>query len=133
MNPGSWGVRWLAGAALAAGLAACGAPASPQAPPAARPAALPPGSCEGRFTLTNRTPTSIAEFYFRPAGGSGWGLDRLGNRTLTRGHSVSFRISGDGRHDVRVVFANDRAAELMNINLCEVPLLAAEERGLVAR
>ncbi|HYF07702.1 MAG TPA: hypothetical protein VD970_08775 [Acetobacteraceae bacterium] len=131
--PARWTRPWLAGAALATGLAACGTPAPPLAPPGARPAALPPGSCEGRFTLTNRTPTSIAEFYFRPAGGSGWGLDRLGNRTLTRGQSISFRVSGEGRHDVRVVFANDRAAELMNINLCEVPLLAAEERGLVAR
>ena len=117
---------------LLAGLAGCGGSPPPPAP-AQRTAELPPGHCDRRFTLHNRSSREIAEFYFRPAGGSEWGTDRFGSRLLSRGHSISFRVIGEGRRDLRIVFANGEARQLMGVNLCEVGLVAAEDAALTPR
>lgn len=109
--------------------AACSSPA-PTAPSAAAPS-IPPGGCESRFTLQNRSTTSVVEFYFRPAGSSDWGIDRFGSRQLTRGLTMSFRVVGEGRHDLRIVWSNGRESRLDNVNLCQVPLVVAEDDRLM--
>jgi len=90
------------------------------------------GGCDARFTLQNRTTTSISEFYFRPAGATDWGGDRFGSRLLGRGMTMSFRVTGEGRHDLRIVWANGRDSRLDNVNLCEVPLIVADNDRLIA-
>lgn len=104
---------------------------------APRPAATtnatpPPGGCEARFTFQNRSPTAVAEFYFRPAGASEWGPDRFGSRQLARGLTMSFRVVGPGQHDLRIVWANGRESRLDNVDLCNVPLIVAENDRLSA-
>ncbi len=93
--------RRAAAFTLLSAVAAC---ASPPPPPAAAPV-IPSGGCEARFTLQNRSTTSVVEFYFRPVGSSDWGIDRFGSRQLTRGLTMSFRVVGEGRHDLRIVWA----------------------------
>jgi len=119
--------RRAAAFTLLSAVAAC---ASPAPPPAAAPV-IPSGGCEARFTLQNRSTTSVAEFYFRPAGASEWGIDRFGSRQLTRGLTMSFRVVGEGRHDLRIVWATGRESRLDNVNLCEVPLVVAENDRLM--
>ena len=114
----------LAGTSL---LAACGA-SSP--PPAAAAQASVAGGCESRFTLQNRSSNSVIEFYYRPAGAAEWGNDRFGQRMLGRGLTTSFRTVGDGRSDLRITWASGRQSQLDNVNLCETPLIVADNDRL---
>lgn len=125
-RPALFAALALAGTGL---LAACGSPAAPPAQTAAAPA-IPPGGCDARFTIQNRSSTNVAEFYYRPAGGSEWGTDRFGQRLLNRGLTMSFRAQGAGRHDLRIVWANGRESRLDNVNLCETPLVVADNDRL---
>lgn len=114
---------------LLAAIAGC----SPSAPPptaAASASPVPPGGCDARFILQNRSTTSVAEFYFRQAGSSDWGPDRFGTRLLSRGLTMGFRVVGEGRHDLRIVWATGRESRLDNVNLCETPLIVAENDRL---
>lgn len=121
--------RRIAALALLSVAAACSSPAP--TPPSSAAAAIPPGGCESRFTIQNRSTTSVVEFYFRPAGAADWGADRFGSRQLTRGLTMSFRVVGEGRQDLRIVWSTGRESRLDNVNLCEVPLIVAEDDRLV--
>lgn len=113
-------------------VAACGPSSPPPASATATAASAAPSSCDARFTLQNRSAVSVAEFYFRPAGSSEWGADRLVTRLLSRGLTVGYRAGGDGRYDLRIVWANGRESRLDNVNLCETPLIVADDGRLFA-
>lgn len=101
------------------------APAAALAQPAANPS----------FTLDNRAPIAIKQFFATPAGRDNWGRDRLDGRGMAAGARVAFRLPADGNcvYDLRVVFADGRAEDRRGLNTCEVKDVAVGVPGAAAK
>ena len=74
------------------------------------------------FRLVNRGQQAVAELFARPAGGGGWGSNRLEQGPLAPAGAQVLRLPRGGEcvYDLRVVFADRRALERKGANLCRV-------------
>lgn len=120
--------RALASIAFALGLAAC-AP-----PPAARTAAEAParGGCEAALQLVNASSRTVDQVFLARLSQEGWGKDRLGQEVLRPGRSVRYHGTAPGTQDLRVIWADGRAAELRQVDPCATGTVRVEEHGLRA-
>ena len=86
------------------------------------------------FQVTNNASMPVRNLHFNSSGMlAGWGSDQLGGRVLSRGRSQGFRPSSPGTQDVRIVWANGRAAELRQVDTCRTARISVTTNGLVAR
>jgi hypothetical protein len=120
--------RALASITLVLGFAAC----SP--PPPARIAAEPPsrGGCEGELQVVNASSRTVDRLFLARLSLEGWGNDRLGQEVLRPGRSARYRATASGRQDVRVIWADGRAAELRQVDPCATGTIRVEDGGLKA-
>ncbi len=73
------------------------------------------------FRLVNRSKSEINEVYASLAGNDSWGVDRLGDDTITPGATKVIRLpNGPCIYDVRIVYANGEATEKRKLNLCTI-------------
>jgi hypothetical protein len=73
------------------------------------------------FRLDNRGPQPIDEVFATPAGMPDWGRNRLDQGALAAGGARVLRLPrGRCVYDLKVVFADRRARERRNVNLCLV-------------
>jgi hypothetical protein len=120
--------RALAFITLALGLAAC-APS----PPARTTAETPPrGSCEGELHVVNVSSRTVDRLFLARLSLEGWGSDRLGQEVLRPGRSARYRATAPGSQDVRVIWADGRAAELRQVDPCATGTIRVEDNGLKA-
>ena len=121
--------RALAFITLALGLAACATP-----PPARTVAEAPSSrsSCEGELHVINASSRTVDRLFLARLSLEGWGSDRLGQEVLRPGGSARYRATALGAQDVRVVWADGRAAELRQIDPCATGTIRVEDRGLKA-
>lgn len=89
--------------------------------------------CDTTFTLENRSGIQINELYFSSSRNSEWGNDRLGQNVLAAGASVRYQPRPGGAYDFRVVFANGRAVERRNVDLCSVSTVTVTAQGISAQ
>lgn len=77
------------------------------------------------FALVNDGSRAIRELYASPTSSNDWGEDRLGRDTVPPGGRATIRLpEGACAYDLRVVWANGRAEERRDINLCETDELS---------
>ncbi|MBL6076517.1 hypothetical protein JMJ56_00785 [Belnapia sp. T18] len=119
--------RALASITLALGLAAC-------APPPDRRAAEAPvlGGCAGELQVVNASSRTVDRLFLTRLSLEGWGNDRLGQEVLRPGRSARYRPSVPGAQDLRVVWADGRAAELRRVDPCATGTIRVEDAGLKA-
>jgi hypothetical protein len=121
--------RALAFITLALGLAAC-APAPPAQTAAEAP---PPGrGCEGELQVVNASSRTVDRLFLARLSLEGWGQDRLGQEVLRPGRSARYRATAGGAQDLRVIWADGRAAELRQVDPCATGTVRIEDRGLKA-
>lgn len=74
------------------------------------------------FNLVNRGSGTIQQFFATPAGRSNWGRDRLDGRGLAAGGKAAIRLPADGNcvYDLRAQFADGRAEDKRELNVCNV-------------
>ncbi len=73
------------------------------------------------FRLDNRGQQTIDQVFATPAGMPDWGRNRLDQGVLAAGSAHVFRLPrGRCVYDLKVVFADRRARERRNVNLCLV-------------
>jgi len=89
-------------------------------------------SCDTSFRVVNQTNATVTQVYFSHASLGDWGADRLGTRDLKSGQALAFRAANTGRYDFRVVFANGRAQELRQVDICRAAVITVTANGLVA-
>ncbi|WP_431284995.1 hypothetical protein ACQW02_09320 [Humitalea sp. 24SJ18S-53] len=89
-------------------------------------------SCDTSFRVVNQSNSTVREVYFSHASLNGWGVDQLGERVLQPGQSLAFRAANTGRYDFRVVWANGRASELRQIDICRAAVITVTPNGLRA-
>lgn len=77
-------------------------------------------------TIANRSARPIQQVLISPAAAGEWGDDRLANRSLSVGDSVTLHYRGDCVADLRVVFDNRSAEERRDIDLCTARRIAIE-------
>ncbi|WBV42477.1 hypothetical protein [Pseudoroseomonas cervicalis] len=71
------------------------------------------------FELVNQGRAAIRELYASPATDDNWGQDRLGQDVVEAGDRMFIRLpEGPCSYDIRVVWANGRAEERREVNLC---------------
>lgn len=77
------------------------------------------------FTLVNDGSRAIRELYASPTSHNDWAEDRLGRDTVAPGSRAMIRLPGGACvYDLRVVWANGRAEERRDVNLCEAEELS---------
>lgn len=76
--------------------------------------------CPGEVRLRNAGPLAVEQAYLSPAGPANWGRDLLAPGTLPPGEERVVRVA-PGRHAVRIVFVNGRAAEMAALDVCATP------------
>jgi hypothetical protein len=83
------------------------------------------------FTLQNKGPAAVREFFATPSGLANWGQDRLNGKGLAAGARVTFRLPANGNcvYDLRVVFADGRAEERRALNTCQTKEVAVGDAG----
>ncbi|MEI6158651.1 MAG: hypothetical protein WCP77_02360 [Roseococcus sp.] len=109
-------MRGLALAALL-GLAACAAePPEPAA--TARPAPAANAACDGSFRVTNNSSRPVNRIFWRDSALTAWGFDQLGLNLLEPSRTTNFRVRTPGLYDIRILWADGRALERRNINIC---------------
>ena len=89
--------------------------------------------CDTTFTLENRSGTQVNEVYFSSSRQSDWGNDRLGQNVMPAGTALRFQPRPGGAYDFRVVFANGRAVERRNVDLCSVSTVVVTAQGISAQ
>lgn len=118
--------RALAFIALA--LAACSPP-----PPARIATESPPqGSCEGELHVVNASSRTVDRLFLAQLSLEGWGRDRLGQEVLRPGRSANYRATAPGAQDLRIVWADGRAAELRRVDPCATGTIRIEDNRLKA-
>lgn len=120
--------RALASITLALGLAACAPPPSTRAV-AEAPAR---GGCEAELRLVNASTRTVDRVFLARLSQEGWGKDRLGQEVLRPGRSAQYRGTAPGMQDLRVIWADGRAAELRQVDPCATGTVRVEEHGLRA-
>jgi hypothetical protein len=120
--------RALASITLALGLAACSPP--PSAPTIAEAPAR--GGCESELHVVNASSRTVDRVFLARLSLEGWGTDRLGQDVLRPGRSVRYRGTAPGAQDLRVIWADGRAAELRHIDPCATGTIRVEDHGLRA-
>lgn len=121
--------RALASFLLSLALAAC----SPPAP--GRTAAEAPAQatgCQGALQVINASSRTVDRLFLARLSLEGWGSDRLGQEVLRPGRSASYRSNMAGAQDLRVIWADGRAAELRRIDPCATGTIRVEDGGLRA-
>ncbi len=109
-------------------IAACSSP-----PPARNTAEVPArGGCEVPVQVVNASSRTVDRLFLARLSLEGWGTDRLGQEVLRPGRSASYRASVPGVQDLRVVWADGRAAELRRIDPCATGTIRVEDGGLRA-
>ena len=93
---------------------------------------VPSQACNTAFRVVNNSSGTVAQLYFSHSSLSGWGRDQLGNAVLPPGRFVNYRAANAGAHDFRVIWANGRAAEIRQVNICRAVQITATDRGLFA-
>uniref|UniRef100_UPI003F6ED325 hypothetical protein n=1 Tax=Elioraea sp. TaxID=2185103 RepID=UPI003F6ED325 len=77
--------------------------------------------------LVNAGPRTIMYLYIRPAGGTEWLEDRLGQSIFEAGSRFTAQVPDQGcSYDIRVEYDNNAAEERHNVDLCAIaPLTVA--------
>ncbi|EFH09653.1 hypothetical protein ACFFMP_07045 [Pseudoroseomonas cervicalis] len=77
------------------------------------------------FELVNEGRSAIRELYASPTTSDNWGEDRLGQDVVEAGDRMFIRLpEGPCAYDIRVVWANSRAEERRDVNLCNTSELS---------
>ncbi|SDC21930.1 hypothetical protein [Belnapia rosea] len=90
------------------------------------------GGCEVPVQVVNASSRTVDRLFLARLSQEGWGTDRLGQEVLRPGRSASYRASVPGAQDLRVVWADGRAAELRRIDPCATGTIRVEDGGLRA-
>jgi hypothetical protein len=88
--------------------------------------------CDTSFRLVNNSSVTVRNLYFSHSSRSGWGVDQLGANVIAPGRSATYRAANAGSYDFRVVWANGRAAELRQVNICRASQIIVTDGGLRA-
>lgn len=88
--------------------------------------------CDTSFQVVNRTNLTVQELYFSQSAQNDWGRDQLGQRVLGPGSTLNFRTNHAGNYDFRAVWANGRATELRNVNVCRAAVVNIFGAGIRA-
>jgi hypothetical protein len=89
--------------------------------------------CDPRFQIVNATDTAAREIYIDSSALPAYTVDRLGNNVLGPGQVFNVTPSEGGLYDIKVVMANDAAAELRQVNVCQVSRITITPSGLQAQ
>jgi hypothetical protein len=120
--------RALASIILALGLAACSPPPKDRSLAEAHAA----GGCAGGLQVVNASSRTVDRLFLARLSLEGWGDDRLGQEVLRPGRSARYRPTAPGPQDLRVVWADGRAAELRRVDPCATGTVRVEDAGLKA-
>ena len=104
-------------AALLLALGAC----APEAPEATRPVAAAPvnrAGCDTNIRIVNASNRMVGRLYFQDAGLTSWGVDRLGQNVIQAGASTTLNTGTPGPLNFRIVYQDNRTAEIRAVNLC---------------
>ena len=93
---------------IALALTACSLP-----PPARTSAeASSHSGCKGELHVVNASSRTVDRLFVARLSLEGWGSDRLGQEVLRPGRSGHYRATAPGAQDLRIIWADGRAAEL---------------------
>lgn len=85
-------------------------------------------------TVVNRSSQPIQQLYVSVATLDDWGNDRLGTALLAPGRSLRVRLGRTRacRYDIRVIYADDRAEEQRDVDVCRTRTYAFDGSGAQA-
>jgi len=92
---------------------------------------VPSIGCGGEVRLQNAGSVTVEQAYISQAGSANWGRDLLAPGTLPPG-ADRVVLAMPGRNAVRIVFANGRAAEMAEMDVCATPNLRIRPTELLA-
>jgi hypothetical protein len=94
---------------------------------------VPVQTCNSAFSVVNNSSVVVHQLYFSHSSLGSWGNDQLGSSVLQPGRYVNYRASNAGNYDFRIVWANGRAAEIRQVNVCAASRIIVTNAGLRAQ
>ena len=89
--------------------------------------------CDTRFQIVNQTDQAVREIYIDPSSLPNYTVDRLGQNVLQPGQAFNVTPNQGGLWDIKVIMMNNAAAELRQVNVCQISRVNVTPNGLVAQ